>query len=85
MTSTVLQQRRSLSKSQVQEIRMELARQSRRFAPDDPRGHAFTAALKRIELGTYGYCAVCSSRIPHDRLSVVPETVYCVSCRAGNS
>ena len=85
MSSTVMHQHRSLTKSQVREIRAELARQGRRFAPDDPRAHAFAAALNRIEAGTYGYCASCGNRIPHERLSVMPETVYCVSCRRDNS
>ena len=85
MTSTVTHQQKSLTQSQVREIRAELARQSRRFAPDDPRAHAFAAALSRIEAGTYGYCAACGNRIAHGRLSVMPETVYCVSCRRDNS
>lgn len=85
MTSTVMHQRRSLTKSEVREIRADLARQSRRFAADDPRAHAFAAALNRIELGTYGHCATCGDEISHERLSVMPETIYCVSCRRGNT
>ena len=85
MSSTVMPQRMSLTRSQLQEIRSELARESRRFTPDDPRAETFAAALDRIERGTYGYCATCGDRIPHERLSVMPETVYCVSCRRGSS
>ena len=85
MTSTVMHQQGSLTQSQVREIRAELARQSRRFAPDDPRAEAFAAALSRMEAGTYGYCASCGSRIAHGRLSVMPETLYCVSCRRDNA
>ena len=85
MSSTVMHQHRSLTQSEVREITAELTRQSRRFAPDDPRSHAFTAALNRIALGTYGYCASCGNRISHERLSVMPETLYCVSCRTGYS
>lgn len=85
MSNTVVRQRRSLTKSQVQEIRAELARESRRFAPDDPRAHAVAAALHRIERGTYGYCASCDNRISYERLSVMPETVYCFSCRRDNN
>ena len=81
MSNAVMHQRKSLTKSQVHEIRAELERESRRFGPDDPRAHAFAAALHRLERGTYGYCATCGDRIPHERLSVMPETVYCVSCR----
>lgn len=85
MSNTVVRQRRSLTKSQVQDIRAELARESRRFAPGDPRAHAFVAALQRIERGTYGYCAVCGNRISHERLTVMPETLYCVGCRKDNT
>ena len=85
MNNTVMHQHRSLTNSQLKEIRAELARESRRFAPDDPRTHAFATALHRIERGTYGYCVTCGDTIPHERLSVVPETVYCVSCRRDNS
>ena len=85
MSNTVMHQHRPLTKSQVQEIRAELARESRRFAADDPRAHAVATALHRIERGTYGYCATCGDRIAHERLSVMPETVYCLSCRRDNS
>lgn len=81
MSTSVMAQRASLTRSQVQEIRAELARESRRFTPDDPRAQAFAAALERIEHGTYGYCSTCGDRIPHERLSVMPETMYCVRCR----
>jgi DnaK suppressor protein len=80
MSSTVMRHK-PLTKSQVQEIRSELERERRRFAPDDPRAHTFAVALQRLERGNYGYCVTCGERIPHARLSVVPETVYCVSCR----
>jgi RNA polymerase-binding transcription factor DksA len=85
MSSTVMSQHQSLTKSQVQQIKAELARQSRRFAPDDPHAHAYAVALDRIERGTYGYCAACGDRIPHERLSVMPETLYCVGCRRDHS
>ena len=80
MNTTLQPQRRSLTRSQVREIERELARESARFEPDDPRAHAFAAALRRIERGTYGYCAACGNVIPYERLSVMPETVYCVTC-----
>ena len=80
MTNTALRQRRSLTKSQVHELKAELVRESGRFGPDDIRAHVFSNALRRIEQGTYGYCATCGSGIPFERLSVMPETTYCVSC-----
>jgi RNA polymerase-binding transcription factor DksA len=74
-----------MTRSQLKQIRTELARESRRFGPDHPRAQAFAAALRRIEEGTYGYCAICNKMIPHDRLAVMPETVYCIGCRIGNA
>ena len=85
MTNTTTQRRKSLTRSQTQQIRAELARESRRIAPDDPRTHALAAALQRLEHGTYGYCATCGDAIPHERLSVMPETLFCVGCRRDNS
>ncbi len=43
MNNTVLRQRRSLTKSQVHELRAELVRESGRFGIDDPRAHVFAA------------------------------------------
>lgn len=36
------------------------------------------AALEAIEEGTYGKCAVCGEAIPFERLSAVPDTLYCI-------
>lgn len=73
-----------MTTTQLNEIRAELTRQGRRLAPDDPQAHAVAAALRRLEEGTYGYCVKCNNRIPHGRLAVMPETMFCVSCRRGN-
>jgi DnaK suppressor protein len=35
-------------------------------------------ALKRIEAGTYGKCAVCGREIEAARLDAVPATKYCI-------
>jgi len=40
-----------------------------------------TAALKRIEQGTYGTCAECSKAIAPARLRAIPEATTCVSCQ----
>lgn len=80
MNNTALRQRRSLTKSQVHQLQAELVRESGRFGPDDIRAHVFANALRRIEQGTYGYCAACGTAIPYERLSVMPETAYCVGC-----
>ncbi|WP_212523880.1 TraR/DksA C4-type zinc finger protein [Actibacterium sp. MT2.3-13A] len=38
------------------------------------------AALKRIEDGTYGYCAKCGDKIAEERLDLLPATPFCRSC-----
>jgi RNA polymerase-binding transcription factor DksA len=85
MNHIATQRRQSLTASQTREIRAELARESRRLSPDDPRAPAVVAALQRIELGTYGYCATCGDSISPERLFVLPETIYCFSCRRDHS
>ncbi|KKO53362.1 TraR/DksA C4-type zinc finger protein [Paenibacillus sp. DMB20] len=37
-----------------------------------------SAALDRMEKGTYGTCAECGSEIPYKRLEALPYTAYCV-------
>lgn len=37
-------------------------------------------ALDRIKSDTYGICAGCRSRIPFERLEVIPEATTCVRC-----
>ena len=39
-----------------------------------------TAALARIDAGTYGRCQECDRDIPAGRLQAVPYTPYCVDC-----
>lgn len=78
-------QRRPLTKTQVRAIQKELERERQRLSRDDLRAHAVASALHRIELGTYGNCLTCGDRIPHERLEVVPETMYCVGCRSNHS
>lgn len=40
------------------------------------------AAIKRIELGTYGDCTSCGERIDEKRLAAVPEAAMCIRCAA---
>lgn len=40
------------------------------------------AAFRRIEDGTYGYCADCEEEIPDRRLEIDPMALRCVSCSA---
>ena len=39
-------------------------------------------ALRRIEEGTYGACAVCGRPIGEERLDVIPETALCIEHKA---
>jgi DnaK suppressor protein len=41
---------------------------------------AVIGALRRLDAGTYGKCAVCGEPIEPARLSVLPETAECVEC-----
>lgn len=38
------------------------------------------SALKRIDEGDYGYCAVCDEPIPANRLEVEPGALLCIEC-----
>lgn len=37
-------------------------------------------ALSRVKIGKYGICEKCGKMIDTDRLMVMPETTFCVSC-----
>jgi len=37
-------------------------------------------ALARVDAGTYGYCSICGTGIPFERLRALPATASCVSC-----
>ena len=39
-------------------------------------------ALKRLEAGTYGVCAMCDKAIRKERLEAVPFTRMCVQCQS---
>ena len=38
-------------------------------------------AVRRIENGTFGLCAICGKDILRERLEAVPHTRYCVPCK----
>ena len=71
---------RTLTASQLRDIRRELHREHDRLNHEDPRRDVFAEALRRVEDGTYGSCVYCGNGIPYDRLAVVPETSHCVTC-----
>lgn len=39
-----------------------------------------TAALRRIDAGTYGKCMACGRPITERRLEAIPETETCLEC-----
>lgn len=41
-----------------------------------------TAALRKMEHGTYGLCDICGKEIPAGRLDAVPYATLCVKCQA---
>ncbi|HSL59900.1 MAG TPA: TraR/DksA C4-type zinc finger protein [Acidimicrobiales bacterium] len=41
-------------------------------------------ALHRLDAGTYEECESCGGRIGQARLSAMPSTTVCVSCKAGS-
>mgnify|MGYP001455424125 CR=1 FL=1 len=43
---------------------------------------AVTAALGRLEQGSYGQCLDCGVDIPFDRLKVEPWAMRCVACES---
>lgn len=38
------------------------------------------AALARIEVGSYGFCATCGKEISSERLDTLPATPFCSTC-----
>lgn len=80
MKNQTLKRPMALPRSQVRELRSELEHQRRRYPEDDQRFHAVNEALNRMDEGTFGACMTCGDTIPFARLSVMPETVYCVTC-----
>ena len=40
------------------------------------------SARRRLDDGTYGFCADCGEPIAEQRLLVVPQAPYCMACQA---
>ena len=43
---------------------------------------AIEAALRKIDQGRYGICESCGKKIPRDRLKVMPQARYDITCQA---
>lgn len=91
---TDLEQQRRFRVQQLLDLAIRASRTSMatpNAPPDDVlntlRGAARTAlndidaALRRIELGTYGRCQRCRTTIPLERLEVLPMVVLCMPCQ----
>jgi DnaK suppressor protein len=62
----------NLSESERSEAVLAVARKQRSDV---------TAALHRIDLGTYGTCVDCAAAVPDGRLEAKPEAARCVACQ----
>ena len=47
---------------------------------EDSRPHEISAALARLDDGTYGVCETCGQPIPLDRLRARPTARRCIAC-----
>lgn len=64
-------------------IAFELSQASTLLRASSVRLEEIEAALKRLDDGSYGLCAVCGQTIPAGRLEARPWTLYCVEHAAG--
>ena len=74
-----------LDQSSVGRLSRMDAMQSQAMAQENARRRKvqlvrIEAALERIEVEEYGYCAVCDKEINMRRLEVDPATPFCVFC-----
>jgi RNA polymerase-binding transcription factor DksA len=42
------------------------------------------AALRRMDVGTYGACERCGGAIEIERLEVLPQAALCLPCQSGD-
>lgn len=47
---------------------------------DRDRVRSLTAALRRLQSGSYGTCDACDRPIAASRLEIIPETTRCSQC-----
>ena len=82
MKNNTMPRTTTLTRLQLRDLRRELERARARFEVEEQRYHMADEALRRMDAGSYGVCAICDTDIPYARLSVMPETHYCVRCGA---
>lgn len=73
---------------EVQDFKDMAAEDTRAQVDEVAQAHAadeieqIAAALRRVELGTYGLCEDCGEAIDERRLRALPATPYCTACQA---
>jgi len=82
MRTTTVIPPRALTAAQLRELRRDIEREQARFASPDAQHDRYADALRRMDLGTYGLCVKCQEPIPFERLAVMPETPFCITCRS---
>jgi DnaK suppressor protein len=92
-----LQQQREFRVRQLEELEATISSASS-FSADEPQHQVILdlraaaaialtevdAALKRLEIGTYGKCERCHYAIPRERLAVLPMVRLCMPCQAAH-
>lgn len=63
-----------LDSMQMQEMALEAQRRR------DVRIRQLGEALERMDVGTFGTCAICHQSIDYERLTVYPEASVCGAC-----
>jgi len=90
-----LQRQREFRLRQLEELETALS-SAPSFSPDEPQHQVILdlqyaaaivltdidAALKKIDIGTYGKCERCRTAIPRQRLAVLPMVRLCMACQA---
>ena len=69
-----------LSRMDAMQQQAMAAAQARRRAA---RLAALEAALRRVDLGEFGWCEACGEAIPEGRLGIDPCVTRCVACAGG--
>ncbi len=64
------------SSDRARELRLRLSERDREKLRD------IEEALERIEDGSFGECEICGSKIPMERLKIMPFTTECVVCKS---
>ncbi|MCG2593558.1 TraR/DksA family transcriptional regulator [Ramlibacter sp. XY19] len=74
--------------TEVQDFKDVAAEESRAAIDDVALSHATTelaqvsAALRRMDEGSYGACQECGEQIDERRLLALPATPFCTACQA---